>query len=413
MSTETKPAGMAPKLRLVLGHGWRMVLGAVVGLVLFGIAYQGYSPDAATDVEAVGALVGADMLCGVAALVLYPFRHRFPLAITVSLVLLSIPSTLSAGFMMLAIISLATGRKPLRIAAVGLLVVFSAVVGDHLFGKLWFPAEEAMAWWETVLAALVVLAILLPTGLYIGGRRQLAESRRQQWHAAQGERDAQIHAAKADERTRLAREMHDVLAHRLSLVALHSGALEYRSDLTPEQTRQAAGIIRENSHLALGELREVLGMLRAPGTLFDEELERPQPVLGQLESILADSRSVGTAVDLHLEAQTIQRLQTLPTSTGRHLYRIIQEVLTNARRHAPGREVRLDIDGHRGDSLHLRAANRLRADGAVKTGPAQLPASGLGLSGLAERVRLAGGHVHIDPDDSGSFVLEVWLPWGP
>jgi signal transduction histidine kinase len=248
------------------------------------------------------------------------------------------------------------------------------------------------------------------SGMYIGGRRQLAAAQREQLHSAQREREAQIHAAKADERTRIAREMHDVLAHRLSLVALHSGALEYRSDLTPEETRKTAGVIRENSHLALGELREVLGMLRDPNTLRGDESARPQPTLDQLDQILADSRAAGTAVDLELESGTRERLEALPQSTGRHLYRIIQEVLTNARRHAPRQEVRLLIGG--GERLFLRASNRLAVGPREAPEPGNPPGSGLGLTGLAERVRLAGGEVQIEPEEQGEFVLKVWLPWG-
>ncbi|MDO5744210.1 MAG: histidine kinase [Micrococcaceae bacterium] len=413
MSLEGNSAGAPSRARLFLGHGWRMCVGLAVGLVLFMLTYEAFSPDSPADVRAVGGYIALDMVCGLAALVIYPFRHRFPLVVTAVLVVLSFPSTLATGFTLLAIISLATHRRPVQITAASLLLIIAGMLGDQYGAEALYPQQEPLIWWQSLVAALVATLIPVLVGLIIGGRRQLAESHRRQLHAVQGERDAQIQAAKADERTRLAREMHDVLAHRLSLVALHSGALEYRNDLSPEQTKTTAGIIRENSHLALGELREVLGMLRDPHTLFADELARPQPALGELESILSDSRAVGTPVELHLDAETRARMETLPTSTGRHLYRIVQEALTNARRHAPGCEVRLAIDGHRGDSLHLRAENRLCTDVPAPPGPQRWPASGLGLNGLAERVRLAGGRLHIDPDDAGSFVLQVWLPWAP
>ena len=286
------------------------------------------------------------------------------------------------------------------------------LVGERLSATLLIPGGEALAWWETIITALVLSAVMVLCGMYIGGRRQLAQSQREQLHSAAREREAQIHAATSDERTRIAREMHDVLAHRLSLVALHSGALEYRSDLTPEETRQTAGVIRENSHLALGELREVLGMLRDPNTLREDESARPQPTLDELVQILADSRAAGTAVDLQVEPGSRARLGSLPQSTGRHLYRIIQEVLTNARRHAPREEVRLRLGGHGGERLFLRASNRLAVGPREAPEPRSLPGSGLGLTGLAERVRLAGGEVQIEPEEQGEFVLKVWLPWG-
>ena len=397
-------------LRAILAHSWRLGLGLLLGFLGFGMVYEGYSPDNPADMDAVGLVIGLDILCGLAAFVLYPFRHRFPVPVVAALVLFSIPSAFAAGITMMGVVSLATRRKPWEIAGICALFVGSMLVGERLAATLLIPVGEALAWWETVFAALVLIAVMMLSGMYIGGRRQLAAAQREQLHSAQREREAQIHAAKADERTRIAREMHDVLAHRLSLVALHSGALEYRSDLTPEETRQTAGVIRENSHLALGELREVLGMLRDPNTLREDESARPQPTLDQLEQILADSRAAGSAANLELEPETRERLGTLPQSTGRHLYRIIQEVLTNARRHAPREEVRLQISG--GERLFLRASNRLAVGQREVSGAGNLPGSGLGLTGLAERVRLAGGELQIEPQNQGEFVLKVWLPWG-
>lgn len=413
MTSEAHPATKASRLRALWAQAWRMVLGVLIGLVGFGIVYDAYSPDAPADVAAVGALVLLDMLCGLAALVIYPFRHRFPLPVVIVLVLLSIPSACAAGFTMLGIVSLATRRKPWEIAAVTVLFLAAIQISEQIMGKTLVPAEEVLTWWETGIAAMVMITVMMLTGMYIGGRRQLAASQREQLHSAHRERQAQIQAAKADERTRIAREMHDVLAHRLSLVALHAGALEYRSDLTPQEIKNTAGIIRENSHLALGELREVLGMLRDPHTLFDDESARPQPTLDQLGEILDDSRSVGTGVELLLEPKMRKRLDSLPETTSRHLYRIIQETLTNARRHAPGAAVVLQIGGLGEDRLFLRASNQLVAVSreAAATGSGSTSGSGLGLTGLAERVRLAGGELQIGPENQGEFVLEVWLPW--
>lgn len=412
MTTAHEPAAPRTRLRRFLSQAWRVGLGLVLGFVFFSFVYESYSPDSEADMDAVGMLVGLDMLCGLGALLLYPFRHRFPVPIAAALVLLSIPSSIGAGFTVLGVVSLATRRRPWEIAGISALFLAAVPLGEYLVGAELVKEDDTTTWWQVGIVALVMVGSMVLLGMYIGGRRQLAVSLRRQLHSAEREREAQLHAAKADERTRIAREMHDVLAHRLSLVALHSGALEFRSDLTPEQTRQTAGVIRENSHLALGELREVLGMLRDPNTLFDGELARPQPNLGQLQEILDASRAVGTAVQLVLEPETRERLDVLSEATGRHLYRIVQEALTNARRHAPGQDVMLEIGGHAEDRLSLRASNRLTEVPSLVSGAGPMPSSGLGLTGLAERVRLAGGELQIDPKTKGEFVLKVWLPWG-
>ncbi|MFL4473019.1 sensor histidine kinase [Paeniglutamicibacter sp. MACA_103] len=413
MTTVHEPAAARSRLGRFLSQAWRIALGLVLGFTFFAFAYMDHSFDEASDVDAVGAVIALDMLCGLIALVLYPFRHRFPVPVTVGLVLLSTPSTLAAGFAMLAVVSLATRRRVLEIIGISVLLVVAGFAGEHLVGTVVLREDDGTTWWQLGIVAVVMVGLLVLTGMYIGGRRQLTESLRRQVNSAVRERQAQIHAAKADERTRIAREMHDVLAHRLSLVALHSGALEYRNDLTPEETKQTAGVIRENSHLALGELREVLGMLRDPNTLFDDELAKPQPTAGQLRELLEESRAVGTAVHLDLAPEMQGRLDALPEATGRHLYRIVQEVLTNARRHAPGQEVRLELGGNAGDKLFLRASNSLAEVLPRGSGAGTLPSSGLGLTGLAERVRLAGGELQVEPEAGGAFVLKVWLPWGP
>ena len=135
-------------------------------------------------------------------------------------------------------------------------------------------------WWEALLYNGLFIGVIVLTKSYNGGRGQrLRRAAASRPGGAERENEAHIHTARADERTRIAREMHDVLAHRLSLVALHAGALEYRTDLSAEATRGTATVIRENAHKALGELREVLGMLRDPNTLFVDEDARPRPTL--------------------------------------------------------------------------------------------------------------------------------------
>lgn len=405
MIADSRPRLSRP--RILWAHSWRMLLGFFLGLILMGMTYEPYLegtvplPAGLSDEH-----IFVDLLCGLLVLVLYPFRHRFPLSVVAVIVVLSTFSVFSAGIMALAVVSLATRRKPLEIVAISVLSVLSAFVSERVL-----PVEEPAAWWQVMILAPIAIGTLVVTGLYIGGRRQLLQSLQDQAQSAEREEQARVEAARAGERTRIAREMHDVLAHRLSLVALHAGALEYRSDLSPDATRQAAGIIRENAHLALGELRDVLGMLRDPNTLFEDELSRPQPTLGELSRLLEQSRTVGTEVLVEMGPGVEANVAVLPEATSRHLYRVVQEILTNARRHAPGEPVNLVLSGKPGKEIRVRATNMLVRGDAREAIAASMPSSGLGLVGLQERVRLAGGDLVIDPSITDEFSVEAWLPW--
>lgn len=384
-----------------------MLLAGVLGFALFGITYEPFfAVEAGKEPNIIDVRIFLDLVLGVLALCLYPLRRRFPLPIVGTIVLLSMVSVSAAPTMALSLVSVTIRRKPVEIA-----VVFALAFVTGMVGELFFPLTEPLPWWQNAIVMVVVLALNLMIGLYIGGRRQLLVSLQEQANSAQREEHARMQGARAGERTRIAREMHDVLAHRLSLVALHAGALEYRSDLSPAETREAAGIIRQNAHLALGELRDVLGMLRDPNTLFADEHDRPQPTLAELPGLLEQSRAVGTPTGFQIQPGLETKLAQLPETTGRHMYRVIQEALTNARRHAPGAPVSLMLSGKPGKEIRMRAHNRLITSHPEGGASEALPSSGLGLVGLGERLRLAGGDLVISDEDGEEFSMEAWLPW--
>jgi len=126
--------------------------------------------------------------------------------------------------------------------------------------------------------------------------------------------------------------MHDVLAHRISLVAMHAGALSYRGDLSREETQLAAGVIQDGAHQALSDLREVLGVLRDPTGDHDGSPQRPQPTLHDVPALVAEAVDGGMRVQLDDE---LPPEADVPAATGRTIYRMVQEALTNARKHAP------------------------------------------------------------------------------
>jgi signal transduction histidine kinase len=206
--------------------------------------------------------------------------------------------------------------------------------------------------------------------------------------------------ARTLERTKMAREMHDVLAHRLSLLATYAGALEYRPDSSPEKLAQAAGVIRTGVHQALDELREVISVLRDADI---DELPggRPQPTFADLKGLVDESRDAGTTIRYD---ETVVAAESLPPATGRTAYRVVQEGLTNARKHAAGRPVRLEVKGQPGQTLEIVLTNP-SGNGVPLT-----PGSGTGLVGLTERVHLAGGTLD-HGRASGEFRLHASLPW--
>lgn len=394
--------------RTMWGHSWRLVVGILIGTAAFIFVYGVDLPDFPARVDEDGAMIAVDILCALATFALYPLRRRFPVPAVFAIVVLTAFSVLSVGVSSMAVVSLATRRKPLEIVGVSLLFIISSVVIEGML-----PDAEPAPWWEMTIFSTLFVGVLVLTGISIGGRRQLLRSLREQASSAEREKHANIQSARSGERTRIAREMHDVLAHRLSLVALHAGALEYRTDLSPEATRDTATVIRENTHRALTELREVLGMLRDPNRLFTEEDARPQPTLGELQELLRQSREVGTEVDLVISPELADQLATLPKTTGRHLYRVIQEGLTNARRHSPGTKVEILLEGRPGKRIQVHMGNPMPPDeGRLAHEQAnRLPHSGLGLNGLRERVLLADGDMVATAREDGTFILKVWLPW--
>jgi signal transduction histidine kinase len=208
--------------------------------------------------------------------------------------------------------------------------------------------------------------------------------------------------------------MHDVLGHRLSLLSVHAGALELSGDAPREEITRAAAVIRASAHQAMQDLREVVGVLRAPMDGL------PQPTLASLPGLVAESVHAGMAVRLSTEANG-----SVPDSVGRTAYRIVQEGLTNARKHAPGSAVTVRVAGAPGTGLTVEVGNPPAGTSAVSppgdgaapapaadgAGPGPLAGAGQGLAGLAERVALAAGRLEYGPTSAGGFRLCAWLPW--
>ena len=337
----------------------------------------------------------SDFALGVVALCLLPLRRRYPVTVAVITNSLTAVSASAGGPGALALVSLATHRRWRHIIPVGLLTFVAGMVFMFLD-----PVSEE-PWTFTVPFLLSFLAVTVGWGMYIGSRRELLATLRDRAETAEAEQASRVTQARTAERSRIAREMHDVLAHRISLVTMHAGALTYRRDLSADQMRATAEIIQDNAHEAMVELREVLGILRdGPG---DAAPELPQPSAIDLPHLLAEARRSGMRIE---DSQNIE-LELIPETLGRTAYRVIQEGLTNARKHAADTLVTVELNGSPDAGLTVVVRNPLR----IGSTHAQAPESGLGLVGLSERSVLAGGHLTHHISARQDFVLQAWLPW--
>jgi signal transduction histidine kinase len=297
----------------------------------------------------------------------------------------------------LATVSLATRRVWWECAAVAVLLVV-CITGYYAVQ----PTEDDEPTWVFALMAVSVAVTQIGWGMFIGSRRELIWTLERRAERAEEERDLRVAQARATERARIAREMHDVLAHRISHVSLHAGAMAFREDLDLDELRANAELIQTSANEALTELRSVLGVLRDGET--GETRDGPQPTYADLRELVDDARTVGVEVDF---VDRVDPADEVPAGVGRTVYRIVQEGITNARKHAPGTPVTVHVSGDPRAGVSVDLTNPLGRDDRPPP-----PGAGLGLVGLGERAHLRGGRLEAGPRN-GLFRLSGWLPWAP
>ncbi|MEU7156801.1 sensor histidine kinase [Streptomyces chrestomyceticus] len=301
-------------------------------------------------------------------------------------------------------------------AALAVLAYLAGVRLERARAPLWFFAGVAVVslplsavvvrnmwpWFTAVLTLLFNIVLPWLLGRY---RRQYAALVRSGWQLAERlehEQQAVADRTRLRERARIAGDMHDSLGHELALLTLRAGALEVDPRLAPDQ-RAAVGELRAAAGTAAEHLRDVIGVLRT-----DDRAEPSRvPADDSVEALVARARSAGLAVSLRRDGAVEAGEGTMPVMGGRAVYRVVQEGLTNAAKHAPGApvDVRLTGDGRR---LEVTVTNAAPPPGTAPV-PAPGP-GGSGLVGLDERVRLAGGELRAGPTPEGGFEVAARLP---
>ncbi|MCT2583693.1 sensor histidine kinase [Actinophytocola sp. S1-96] len=358
----------------------------VVAVLVGATAYGEYAAGT------VGWVLVMELVLGAVGIGVLPWLFRRPVRTALALAALAAVAPTATP---VATIGTLTVSRVCRLpVAIG---VAAAGTAAHAVRGLWLPmAGLSYGWW--LVLVVVAHAALVAIGALSQTRAALIDSLRERAERAEAEQGRRVAEARAAERAAIAREMHDVLAHRLSLVATYAGAIEYRPDLPPEKLATAAGVVRGGVHQALDELRDVITLLNEDTSAADS----PLPALDDLPELVEESRAIGTPVDVRDTRPEAE----LPGPTGRTAYRVLQEALTNARKHAPGQAVTVTLDGTPGGRLLIEVCNPLPPAPA----PAVVPGAGSGLVGLTERVRLAGGRLD-HRATAREFRLSAWLPW--
>ncbi|MFJ2607705.1 sensor histidine kinase [Streptomyces sp. NPDC091279] len=415
---------------------WGRWRGALLDVVLAWLsavecAFEGirFATDAGVPASA-GVVFGA--LAGSVLLV----RRKWPIAV----VLVSIAVTpAQMGYLMgvVGLYTLAASELPRRIigalagmSLVGMVIVMAVRVRQDITrGTLdlgdWFVPFAAI----TTAVGLTAPPLLL--GLYVGARRRLMESLRER--ADSLERELQLLAERAEERaewarneerTRIAREMHDVVAHRVSLMVVHAAALQAVARKDPEKAVRNAALVGDMGRQALTELREMLGVLRrgdgaepgersvplaavgvaAAAAASRAVAEGEGPGLAELAELVGQSAAAGMVVELSVEGEG----RGYAAAVEQTAYRVVQEALTNVHKHAAGAKTRVRL-AHRGAEIAMQVENEPPGEVASS---ARLPSGGNGLLGMRERVVALGGVFVSGPTDAGGFRVSAVLPAG-
>ncbi|TDF47032.1 sensor histidine kinase [Streptomyces sp. WAC05374] len=413
---------------------WGRRRSAVLDVTLGAVSALECAAEGVGFAENAGLPVPVGVLFGLVAGAVLVVRRRWPVAV----VLVSIAITpAEMGYLMgiVGLYTLAASEVPRRIIAalagmslVAVLIVTFVRVRQDIASADFDPGP----WYVPLMAVFMSLGLNAPPvlfGLYIGARRRLMESLRERADSLEQElslladrAEQRAQMARTEERTRIAREMHDVVAHRVSLMVVHAAALQAVALKDPQKAVRNAALVGDMGRQALTELREMLGVLRAGdgvparGSVPLEAVGRAAaaaagrevgaveegPCLDAVEELVEQSRQAGMAVELRVMGEA----RPCGAAVERTAYRVVQEGLTNVHKHAPGARVVVRL-AHRDGEVAMQVENGPSDGGVADAG---LPSGGNGLVGMRERVVALGGVFVSGPTDEGGFKVSAVLP---
>ena len=328
-------------------------------------------------------------------------RRRHPLstfafAAAVALVQWNLNITLAADVVLLVYLYTVASRYPTR---VGVLAAAIVEVGVVMAAIRWNLAGDlAQPWPQRVLFLSGPVAVALLLGVSVRGRRQTMAALRDRAERLERERDQQAMLAVAAERTRIAREMHDVVAHSLSVMVTLSDAAALKQTVDPQRALVAMRQVSATGHTALDEMRRLLGVLRSDD---GSEVRQPQPGMVQIHDLIDQVRAAGLGAEFTITGTRVD----MPLGAELTVYRIVQEAITNTLKHAVGPTRVTVVVSFQPDSVIVDVH-----DNGAFGNPSQTTSQGFGLTGMRERVAVYGGSVSAGPDPTGGWRVRTLLP---
>ncbi|WP_404959732.1 sensor histidine kinase [Streptomyces sp. 147326] len=412
---------------------WSRRRDAVVDVLLGGVSAVECAWEGGTFAREAGLPAAVGVAFGLVVGSTLVLRRRWPIAVVLVGIAVA-PAAMGFLLSVVGMYSLASSEVPRRIiATLASMSLAATFVVMYLQTRGDVEADPTLV---VALSGFVAVALTVPPlllGLYIGARRRLMESLQERADSLERElslladrAEERAEWARTEERTRIARDMHDVVAHRVSLMVVHAAALEAVVAKDPARAAKNAALVGDMGRQALTELREMLGVLRAaPKPVTPVAAAAPAaaaavaaaapvapvalvgcaeegPSLGELEALVGQSRAAGMVVEMLVQGEGAAYAAEVEQAA----YRVVQEALTNCHKHAPGARVVVRL-AHRGAEVAMQVENgpcEGQADGVG------LPSGGNGLVGMRERVLGLGGVFVSGPTDAGGFRVSAVLP---
>ena len=397
-----------PQLRTWLVYLPLCTMSSSLALAAFEYRRGGYDVEGVMSNLAVGV-----WLIAMAAAVSLAWRRRFPELVALGTGVLTLVLPIDPVAALIAFGSMMVRRVDRVTVGLGVLVTAATGVStwrdsrgttiDSSFWQLFRSSDKSatfapLPWWVVALITVAVVGAVVGMALLLRSRSSLTQAQ-----LAVAEQRATVdhlsdEVGRQAERERIAQEVHDALGHRLSLLSLHAGALEVTSGDNPGVAESAA-LVRANAQQSMADLRSLLAMLRQPDS---PDVVATVPRLDDVPALIDETVSTGVNIVSTVQLEALARLDD---TTSRSAFRVTQELLTNARRHAPGIGVRVAIRATPELGVEIVVGNHLPPHVPVEFRP------GSGLDGIRTRVMALGGDFRCFVDDHRVFRVAVRLPW--